>query len=78
MSKGAQGIEEENFWAELVCRLKVCRRRMSRLFHITSNGEDDPTNPGGSSVRLESHIEALASFGYVMRGERHYEETYKG
>ncbi|CCD56416.1 hypothetical protein BofuT4_P145850.1 [Botrytis cinerea T4] len=78
MSKGAQGIEEENFWAELVCRLKVCRRRISRLFHITSNGEDDPTNPGGSSVRLESHIEALASFGYVMRGERHYEETYKG
>ncbi|TGO07948.1 hypothetical protein BTUL_0235g00120 [Botrytis tulipae] len=68
MPEGAQGIEEENLRAEVACSVKVYWRQISRLFHITSNGEDDPTNPGGSSVRLE----------YMMRGERHYEETYKG
>ncbi|KAF5878976.1 uncharacterized protein Bfra_001149 [Botrytis fragariae] len=77
MPKGTQGIEEENLRAEVACSLKVYWRRISRLFHITSNGEDDPTNPGGHAVRLGSQMQALASFEYMMRGERHYGETYK-
>lgn len=59
MPKGALGIEEENLRAEVTCSVEVSWRQISRLFHITSNGEDDPTNSGGSSVRLESHGQAL-------------------
>ncbi|TGO49571.1 hypothetical protein BCON_0206g00060 [Botryotinia convoluta] len=61
MPEGARGIEEENLRAEVACSVKVYWRQITRLFHITSNGEDDPTNPGGFSVRLESHTQALCS-----------------
>ncbi|KAF7905743.1 hypothetical protein EAF00_000022 [Botryotinia globosa] len=55
--RGSGNRGKESSGRGCVQREGVLASNIKILSHYcTSNGEDDPTNPGGSSVRLESHI----------------------